>query len=88
MQPRIAYLDIKYIACCYVASDILHMTLVNLTINGLQIYSVKSPIHRLVPYQPPDYIVPATDILNSEYIYKPWDETSMENSSRSQNCPV
>ena len=68
MQPRIAYLDIKYSACCYVASDILHMALVNLTINGLQIYSVKSLIHRLVPYQPPAYIVPAIDILNSEYI--------------------
>ena len=64
----IAYLDIKYSACCYVASDILHMALVNLTINGLQIYSVKSPIHWLVPYQPPAYMVPATDILNSEYI--------------------
>ena len=34
------------------------MTLVNLTINGLQIYSVKSPIHQLVPYQPPAYMVP------------------------------
>ena len=68
MQPRIAYLDIKYSACCYVASDILHMALVNLRINGLQIYSVKSTIHQLVPYEPPVYMVPATDILNSEYI--------------------
>ena len=64
----IAYLDIKYIACCYVALDILHMTLVNLTKNGLKIYSVKSPIHRLVPHQPPTYMVPATDILSSEHI--------------------
>ena len=68
MYPRIAYLDIKYSACCYVASDILHMALVNLTINVLQIYSAKSPIHWLVPYQPPTYMVPAIDILNSEHI--------------------
>ena len=68
MWPRIAYLDIKYSACCYVASDILHMALVNLRKNGLQIYLVKSLIHRLVPYQPPAYMVPATDILNSEQI--------------------
>ena len=39
--PRIAYLVIQYNACCYVASDILDMALVNLPINGLQIYSVK-----------------------------------------------
>ena len=34
MRPRIAYLDIPYSACCYVASDILDMALVNLPING------------------------------------------------------
>jgi hypothetical protein len=68
MYPRIAYLDIQYNACCYVASDILDMALINLPINGLQIYSVKCLIHRLIPYQPLAYMVPATDILNSEYI--------------------
>ena len=47
---------------------VLHIALVNLMINGLQIYSVKSLINRLVPYQPPAYMVPATDILNSEQI--------------------
>lgn len=41
MHPRSAYLVIQYNACYYVASDILNMALVNLPINGLQIYSVK-----------------------------------------------
>ena len=57
-----------YFFVVYVASDMLHMALVNLTINGMQIYSVRSPIHRLVPYQPPAYMVPAIDIMNSEQI--------------------
>jgi hypothetical protein len=68
MYPRIAYLDIQYNACFYVASDILDMALVNLPINGLHIYSIKCLIRRLIPYQPPAYMVLATDILNSEYI--------------------
>ena len=42
--------------------------IINLTKNGLQIYSVKRPIHRLVSYQLLAYMVPATDILNSEQI--------------------
>ena len=59
---------IQYNACFYVALDILNMALVNLLINELQIYLVKCPIQRLIPYQPPGYMVPAIDILNSEYI--------------------